>query len=207
MVADLNNLVRLQKSQIKPAADVLARAFQDDPFNVYVFQNASEIMNKLPHSFRLVVHYGVLYGEAYATSPNLEGVAVWLPSEKADYTLWRLISSGVLSMLPKIGRDVLGRLRYFDRYATPIRKRHTPFRHWYLQIIGVAPGFQGKGYAGELLKPMFARMDAEHLPCYLDTQNEKNVSIYQHYGFKVVEEVIIPGTNITYWAMLRESSS
>jgi hypothetical protein len=52
---------------------------------------------------------------------------------------------------------------------------------------------------------MFARMDTEHLPCYLETHNQKNVPIYRHYGFKVVEEDIVPGTEITHWAMLRQN--
>jgi len=51
---------------------------------------------------------------------------------------------------------------------------------------------------------MIERIDKEHLPCYLDTQNEKNLPIFQHYGFKVVDESIVPNTQITNWAMLRE---
>lgn len=98
MVADLSHLVRLQKSQIKPAADVLARAFQDDPFNVYLLPDASERMNKLPHGFRMLVHYGVLYSELYATSPNLEGVAVWLPSEKVEHYRYSIIESRLYIM-------------------------------------------------------------------------------------------------------------
>ena len=53
---------------------------------------------------------------------------------------------------------------------------------------------------------MFARIDREHLSCYLETLTEKNVPIYQHFGFKVAEESTIPSTDITIWAMLREKS-
>jgi len=207
MIADLSNLVRLQKSQIKPAAEMLARAFQDDPLFIYFFPNTSERRNKSHHFLQLLVRYGVLYGEAYATSPNLEGVTVWLPSEKADMSFLRMMRSGALSMLPRIGRDVIGRMWRFGEHATRIHKRHAPFRHWFLQPIGVDPVFQGKGYGGTLLRAMFARMDKEHLPCYLDTQTEKNVSIYRHHGFKVVEEFKIPSTEFSNWAMLREKSS
>jgi len=207
MVADLNNLVRLKKSQIKPAAEMLAKAFQDDPLFAYFIPDASERKDKLPYFLQFPIRYGVLHGEVYAISPNLEGVATWLPSEKADMSLWRTMRSGLLPMIPKMGKEVLSRLRNFDKYYTPMHKRHTPFRHWVLNLVGVAPMFQGKGYAGTLLKAMFARIDQEHLPCYLTTENEKNVSFYQHYGFKAVEEGIIPGSKISHWAMLREKSS
>jgi hypothetical protein len=54
---------------------------------------------------------------------------------------------------------------------------------------------------------MFARIDQEHLPCYVETENEKNISFYQHFGLKVVEEGTIPETNTPHWALLRESYS
>lgn len=118
-----------------------------------------------------------------------------------------MIRSGMLSAMLKLGRGYTVRIMRFGKHTTAIHKRHAPFRHWYLQLIGVDPMFQGKGYGGTLLTPMLARIDREHLPCYLETQNQKNVLLYQHYGFKVVEEVIIPGTEITFWAMLRERPS
>lgn len=203
MIADLNHLVRLKKSQVKPAGGVFARAFQDDPLLIYFFPDTAQRKNVLPCIFELAVRYGVSYGEAYATSSSLEGVAVWLPAETAHMSLWGMICCGGLSLIPKISSGMY-KLQRFNEYADLMRQRHTPFRHWFLQTIGVDPVFQGKGYAGTLLKAMLVRMDEENLPCYLDTQNGRNVLIYQHYGFKVIEQVVIPGTEISHWAMLRE---
>jgi hypothetical protein len=50
---------------------------------------------------------------------------------------------------------------------------------------------------------MLARIDKEGLPSYLETQEEKNVPLYEHFGFKVLEEVNIPDLDVTNWAMLR----
>ena len=147
-----------------------------------------------------------MYGEVYATSSNLEGVVFWLPSEKS-FTMWRMIRSGFLSLLLKLGKKVISRLMSFSDYASPIHKRHTPFRHWYLMYIGVESLFYGRGYASALIKPMLTRIDREHLLCFLETQNEKNVQIYQHFGFKVVEVGTVPGTDINHWAMLRDKIS
>ena len=202
MADGLNSLVRLERSQIKPAGAMLARAFYDDPFSVYLIPDGSRRGKLLPYIFEFSTRFGVLYGEVYTTSPNLEGVAVWLPSEKADMTLRRVMRNGGLSLLPKLGGDLIQRLLALNSISS-LRKRHAPFRHWYLLLLGVDPLFQGKGYAGNLLRAMLARLDDEHLPCYLETQNGKNVSIYQHYGFKVVAEVLVPGTEIALWAMLR----
>ena len=202
MADGLNSLVRLERSQIKPAGAMLARAFYDDPLSVYLIPDGSRRGKLLPYIFEFSTRFGVLYGEVYTTSHNLEGVAVWLPSEKADMTLRRVMRNGGLSLLPKLGEDLIQRLPALNSISS-LRKRHAPFRHWYLLLLGVDPLFKGKGYAGNLLRAMLARLDEEHLPCYLETQNGKNVTIYQHYGFKVVAEVLVPGTEIALWAMLR----
>ena len=98
-------------------------------------------------------------------------------------------------------------MRYTGEYIDTVHKRLAPFKHWFLQTIGVDPQFKGKGYAGKLLHAMFTRIDEEGLPCYLETLDETNVRLYEHFGFKVIEKSTIPETKLTNWAMLREKSS
>jgi ribosomal protein S18 acetylase RimI-like enzyme len=200
MVSDLNNPVRLTETRVKPAAETLARAFQDDPPSVYFFPDVSERKKKLPYVFRALIRYSLLHGEVYATSPNLEGVAVWLPSNKVNEALWRSIRSD------KVGKENVLRQRSFGDYTSLVHKRHAPFLHWYLLLLGVDPIYQGKGYASILLRAMFARIDKERLPCYLEATTEKNVAIYQRHGFGVVEQGKVPGSEVTLWAMLREKA-
>ena len=205
MESELSGLIRLEKSQLRPAAEMVARAFQDNPLSVYFFPDASERKDKLPYLFQFMITYGLLYGEAYATSPNLEGVAVWLPSKKVRMTRRGDIGSEGLSRLFKVERETAAKWKSFDDYVASLHKRHVPFRHWYLQLLGVDPAYQGKGYSGALLKAMFTRIDKEHLPCFLEADEEGNVSLYQHYGFEVVEEGVVPGSEVTIWAMLRKN--
>lgn len=96
-------------------------------------------------------------------------------------------------------------MRSVHTYTDAVHKRLVPSKHWFLQMIGVDPKFQEQGYAGKLLKPMLARVDEEGLPCYLDTPNEINVPLYEHFGFKIIEKATIPQTSFTNWAMLREA--
>jgi hypothetical protein len=51
---------------------------------------------------------------------------------------------------------------------------------------------------------MLERIDREHLPCFLETNTEKNVAIYRRFKFEVVSEDKIPGTEVTSFAMLRK---
>ena len=205
MSTELKDLVQLNKSHIKPAIEVLVRAFQNYPLLQYYFPYELERRKIAPYFLSIAVFNGVQYGETYATSPNLEGVAVWLPSDNYPVTFWRLIRSVPLSIILNFGRYGGGRMRHLSEHIDAVHQRLAPFRHWFLQAIGVAPQFQGKGYAGKLLCPMFSRIDAEGLPCYLETLNETNVPLYEHFGFRVVEKSTVPETELTNWAMLREA--
>jgi len=207
MAAALNGLVRLQKAQVKPAAEMLARAFHDDPLFAFFCPDVSRRKNISPRLFQFWLRHAIPYGEVYATSPDMEGIAVWFSSRSADRTPWRMILSGSFPIYVSLDKETTKKRQLINRFCETIRKRHAPCHHWYLEFIGIAPQFRGKGYASSLVRPMLARLDKEHLPCYLETENEDNVAIYRHYGFKVAAEAAIPGTGLRMWAMLRENKS
>ena len=115
----------------------------------------------------------------------------------------KLLRSVPMPVFFGLGWESGQRMKSFGDYIDGVHKRLTPYKHWFLQTIAVDPQFQGKGYAGKLLRPMLARMDEECLPCYLETIDEENVSLYEHFGFKVVDKSAVPKTNLTNWAMLR----
>jgi hypothetical protein len=55
-----------------------------------------------------------------------------------------------------------------------------------------------------LLRPVLERIDRERMPCFLETNTAKNVAIYRRFGFEVVSEDKVPGTEVTSFAMLRK---
>ena len=61
-----------------------------------VFEDVARVDNKCAF-FGSPVTYCLKYGEAYATSENLEGIAAWLPGDFADMSMWRMIRSGAIS--------------------------------------------------------------------------------------------------------------
>lgn len=204
MIADLNNLLRLEKSQVRAASEVLSRAFHDDPLFSSFIPDPLQRKKKLHYLLETMVHYSVSYGEVYATSPNFEGVAVWLPFDKVEMTLWRGIRNGGLSIIFNLGlRSTFRQLSVSDLMSSR-HKRHITSPHWYLYLLGVEPELQGKGYASKLVKAMLDRTDHEGLACYLDNTNEKNLTMYQRYGFRVIEEYEVPKTGVSIWAMLKE---
>lgn len=91
----MNNPIRLNDEQAKAASKVLARAFQDYPQFDYTLPNLDERASKLPEIYEFMVRYGIMYGEVYSISANLEGIAVWLPYWDVEINRDRAYKCGI----------------------------------------------------------------------------------------------------------------
>jgi GNAT superfamily N-acetyltransferase len=205
MAGVTGNIIRLTKADIKPAALSLAKAFMDYPESVYFIPDEAKRRKKQPSIYRLFIKGAIAGGEVYATSPKMEGVAVW-QMVNGHGPAWRRgfsFSWWWLSLFDD--KQTKKRRNAYFEYLVAVRMRLAPERYWYLQALGVDPVCQGRGFSSRLLRPMLELMDREGLPCYLETQLEKNIPFYEHFGFRVVEEGIIAGSNIHYWTMIRKS--
>ena len=204
MEYDLKSLVRLEKDDIEEAAEVFSRSFANDPLLKWFFPEESSRKELSSSYFRFRIKFGVLFGEVYATSQNLEGLAVWYPSNKMDMTYWRMIKSGGMKLFKELGIGTVRRMMSIGDFTSELHHNQVNFPHWYLAPMGVDPDHQGKGYASRLMRSMLKRLDYEGIPCFLETQNETNVEIYKHYGFNIVGKITIPQTDLEHWSMLRD---
>lgn len=195
----------MSKGDIALAAVILSRAFQTNPLIEYFIPDKSRRKDALPEITKFMVLSGLVCGRLYAFSDNLEGIGVCLHSDRADLSLRQILRvKGVL--LPIIKHvNVFRKLLSYESFASNLRGRLAPSKHWYLNIIGVDPQHQGKGYGGILLRSMFNHVDKEQLPCYLETHEEATVSMYRHYAFEVIETGLVPCSDVRYWAMLRDT--
>jgi ribosomal protein S18 acetylase RimI-like enzyme len=119
-------------------------------------------------------------------------------------SFWRILTSGAICPATKIGIKALRKMKALDNYIERKHKELAPNRHWYLAMLAVDSQHQGKGHASKLLNGMLCHIDEEGLPCYLETDVGKNVSMYQHFGFAVVDEFAVPGIKGKMVAMLRK---
>jgi len=200
----LDTLARVGIAQVEPAAQMMARAFQDDALYVHLLPEREQRLAMLPAIFGYRIRYGVLNGEVYATSQRLEGVAVWLHASSDGESLWPMLRAGGFSLFLKVGVPTVRRLLSLEAHTSRVRVRLMQRPHWYLSPIAVDPALKGRGHARRLLKPMLQRLDREKLPCFVATTNRRNVGIYERYGFALAHEGTIPGTPLRLWAMIRQ---
>jgi GNAT superfamily N-acetyltransferase len=197
------NIVRLAETHLETAADVLARAFSHDPFAIYVFPEAEEREDLLFWYFGTIVQYGLLFGEVHGTA-NCEGVAVWLPHDGDQNDVDRLQQAGLLDAPDVLGPEPFDRLVRVTGHLERLRKNALPGRHWYLPAVGVDPLHQGRGVGGALLRWGLTRADAEGVPCYLETFNERNAPFYSRHSFACSAESVIPGSDLRFWTFRRD---
>jgi GNAT superfamily N-acetyltransferase len=205
MAEEKSNIIRLTKADIKPAAQMLANAFQDYPEPVYFMPDETTRRKKQPYIYRLFLKGTIAYGKVFATSPKMEGVAIWQLVD-GKHTAWRpRFSFGWWWLSLLTDKETKKRQRNYFEHAATVRKRVAPEQYWFLQVLGVDPAYQGQGFSSRLLRPMLEQAAKEGLPCYLETQLEKNVTLYEHFGFRVVDTGEIPGSSLYYWAMIKDA--
>ena len=204
---ELNNLYKLTTDDVKEVIKVAGRAFQDDPVTIFAYPNETERKEKIQYGFYMLYKYGIKYGLTYAISKNLEGITIWLPPGKVYPSIWTMMRLGGFYTMRKVGLKLKAMKRTMTvfKYEEERHKHLVPYNHWYVQNIAVKPEEQGKGYGGLLISTMLKTIESEGLPVYLETNTEKNVSIYQKYGFEILEHTIVPETDVPLWCMLRKS--
>lgn len=197
-------MIPLQPDQTALAADVLSRAFCDDPLFLHFFPDEGTRLAQSRHTFRFLLNHAMKNGRVFCTSSRCEGVAAWLPSSKSKRGLWEDVRYGGISMLIHQEAGAIRRQMKESGYMKKIHGEKITPVHWYLSTIGIDRAFRGKGHGDHLIRTMLADIDREKSACYLDTHKEGNVSYYRRFGFEVVHRASPPESAVEHWAMIRE---
>ena len=200
----LKSLLQVDKKKIAEASHVLARAFQDDPLTEHFFPNPATRKELSPAFYEFRLRLASRFGTIYTTSPNMEGIATWLPSNRGKSSMWHMIRAGGFGLGRKVGNDTISMMNAVNEFVTYMREKNAGDKYLHLEMLAVDPKYQRMGFAKKLLSPMFEQLDSERLHCYLETTAEKNVSFYQYFGFEVVDESAIPGSGVQIWDMIRK---
>lgn len=201
-----HSIARLQAAQRPEAAEVLTRAFADDPIYTYVLPDRDIRLRATHRMWEALLAAALRYGEVY-TTPTRQGVACWMAPGRTEITLAQSARTGfglmraILAFPPASRQRFLGIARHTDE----LRRRDMQRLFWYLWVIGVDPACQGHGIGSQLMQPVLARADAQGLPCYLETETERNVAFYERCGFRVLRSGQAPGHPIRLWTMVRKA--
>lgn len=192
----------VQKKDLDRLAEVAADAYKDYPLHNWFTKGkydakASKLLMQI--SLKTMTEDAVIY----ADSEEINGFAAWLPFGFTGNKALPFLMSGGLSLILHSGFGIISRLSSYEAYAMNLKKEFTDNYDWYLFNLSIKKDAQGKGIASKLMRPMLQFCDDEKMVAYLETNKDKNVSLYQHYGFDLMKEEIIPNTPVAHYAMVR----
>jgi ribosomal protein S18 acetylase RimI-like enzyme len=196
---DESDVRAVREDDVPVLASGLAHAFRDDPGFSWVFRNEDRRLGRLEQVFAQLFRRLWLGKADPYTTDGLAGAAVWMPPDR-----WEPPLSVQLRMLPGLALNAREELLRFVRSFNFLEGKHPHEPHWYLSVLGIDPDLQGRGFGSHLMQPALRRCDQERLPAYLETATERNVALYERHGFRVTEELPLPGGGPPIWLMWRD---
>jgi ribosomal protein S18 acetylase RimI-like enzyme len=199
---NLDGVVKLTTKDTGWAANILEQAFYSDPLLNFIYGDKIDEPGKLNWFFKGTFRLAALYGYCFSTVEK-DGVLMMLPPDQTTLTLGAMYKSGFLAAPFRMGLTSFSRLMTFGDFAEKEHKAAAPSDHFYIMTVGVLPERQGIGVGKKLMTKALEIVDANRMPCYLETQHKNNIPIYQRFGFEVVSDKEIPKGGLHSWGMLR----
>ena len=157
--------------------NTLMLAFSSDPCLRYVLDTPEKLLRGF-HAFADAMGGAALDEGTAWIADDIAGAALWLPpSVTSD-------REAMMAVIGELAREE--KLPVLAEVGDTIARHHPEEPHWYLAMIGVDPGRQGRGYGSALLRASLRRCDEEGVIAYLESSNPKNVPLYERHGFEVI---------------------
>ncbi len=189
------------KQTYRQAAQVLGKAFADDPVSVAVYKNFSpeNRVKALTNDFSIELPVCIRKGYPIHVSEDGRIVAAAVIYPPGTYPL-PVIDQWLIQLKSILGNGWYD-IRGWQTWLNEVDKYRPHEAHYYLEYLGVEPEYQGQGFGTCILKHLIAKADEQGLGCYLENANPRNVPFYQRSGFQIQREMEIIG--ISTWLMWR----
>ncbi len=191
-------ILPIAEKDIAAASRVLSDAFMNDPLQQYVFPDAAERREKSPAHFEAVIRYGWLFGQVH-TTPDMQGIAVWLPPGHTEVTPEKAEKAGLGNLPVILGEAAADRFFGVMDFLDPFHSEDAAQPHWYTMVIGVHPSFCGQGYGRALMQAVIKKAAAEGTAVYLETAGPSNIPFYRSLGFTLLRELTDPASGLPLW--------
>jgi len=193
----------LTPPDVAQAARVMSQAYVDDPLCAFMLPFKRTRASTLTKFFRVYGDLNIKGGRGFGVGDPLEGVAFWEYPDQANLSISVKSLTGFLPLLFTLYPLGLIRAREALKQTEALHQKHAKQPHFYLDNVGVAPDARGKGLSSALIRPVLELADSQKALVYTDTVTRANVSLYEHFGFQCVDEINVPQTGLTVWALRR----
>ena len=182
------------EAETSRVTDVVSEAFLDDPTWSWAFPDPAVRRQWWTFCIREALRYPWTF-----STEGFETVSVWIPPDGSELSPGAELSvpARLIDLVGDRASDVGELLERFGR-AHP---RDEP--HYYLSLLGTAREHRGRRLGMALLEENLARIDAEHMPAYLESSNPNNNHRYESVGFVAVSSFQAPSDGPAVTGMWR----
>jgi GNAT superfamily N-acetyltransferase len=181
----------IEKSEIESAINIFTEGFLEEPLHIFAFPDIEKRKRLTRLVYELVVHHiipemrmemkgafvdGKLAGVIDYTPPNTN--AVWTDS----------LEIAVEDMRKKANDESIN---IISEYAMKCGSVKPEDSHFYLNDVAVLRTYRGKGIGKKLFEYVENECKRSTVAkcTALDATNQKNVSLYESWGYKVFMEI------------------
>jgi GNAT superfamily N-acetyltransferase len=182
---------QLSHDEQSEAVSVQVAAFHDYPVMRYILKTAGQ---EYESQLRTVMDFycqarfakeGLVLGIRSAGSLVAVGLV-----DRTSHKPWDQLKAELMRLKSIIGESAFARL---ERYETLSAATQPQVSHYYLGIIAVHPENQAKGCGRAILDHIreLSAKDPSSTGVCLATELPGNVSLYQHFGYRIIAETDI----------------
>ncbi len=208
---DSDSLYRTSKKDFKKLNEILTKCFAEDPLYCRLIPEEDLRKRLLPELFQCDLEEMFATCEIFSDSPELNSILVVSDeSEAYNHAIYNIVE--FLANL-KTDECLIKEDPSFKTLANFIQGKEYLDSSWadelpeqnriHIIYLAVSPDMQHKNIAGRLVDEVIRYADAHRLMISLETHNEKNVSMYQHFGFELYE-VVEKHFGLKQYCMIRE---
>ncbi len=206
-----HKLYRVQKEDLPGLRELLTQCFEEDPLYLKLIPDEDTRKRLLPELFECDLTEFFETCEIYADSRELHGILVvsdcreaihpfhyflaeirallktdeyLIKEDKSLKTLWHFM----------LGRDYLN-----SSWTDQLHQQER----LHIIYLAVRPSMQHQGISALLMNEAMDYASKHHMMLSLETHNEKNVALYQHFGFKIFG-ILEKHFNLKQYCMVKE---
>ena len=194
----------LTRPEMNDAADLVARAMQENPLNIAAFgANPTLRAARVQRMFRILLptihRKGFVLGAV--DGGGLVGIAASMPSSRCQPSASEklVIAARILQAVGPVG--FVRMLRWTQVWAA----HDEDLPHWHLGPVAVDAHLQGGGIGSTLMSEYCRRLDRAAAIGYLETDKGLNTRFYTRFGFRTAGETSV--LEVPNWFMRRPAAA
>lgn len=191
---ETQNLYRVTKEEeLEKVKELLTVCFAEDPLYCHLIPDEDTRKRLLPELFSCDLTEFYETCQIYADSSEINGILI-VSDEAEPYNLFKyyltetqaaLRTDGYLikedPTLKTFWNFIMGRDYLNSRWTDQLHQNNR----LHIIYLAVNPEMQHHGIAAQMMEEVIDYADQNHMMISLETHNEKNVAMYEHFGFKL----------------------